>query len=59
MKTKYFGKSFVLIQYQVLYYEIRASHFVQVSQTLPVQLTRSRLPHGTQKIPLSAAAFLP
>lgn len=40
-------------------YFIRAPHFVQVSQTLPVQLTRSRHPHVTQKVSLSAAAFLP
>ena len=29
------------------------------SQTLPLQLTQPRHPHGTQELLLSAAAFLP
>ena len=36
----------------------RAPHFGMVSQTLPLQLTQPRHPHGTQEILLSAATFL-
>ena len=55
---KAMGRGNLFPQLFVLY-KIRASHFVQIPQTLPVQLTQSRLPCGTQKVPLSAAAFLP
>ena len=37
---------------------LRAPHFGMVSQTLPLQLTQPRHPHGTQEILLSAATFL-
>ncbi len=36
-----------------------APHFDVLPQTLPLQLTRPRRPQGTQKVLLSAAAFLP
>ena len=36
----------------------RAPHLGMVSQTLPLQLTQPRHPHGTQEILLSAATFL-
>ena len=36
-----------------------APHFELSPQTLLLQPTRPRHPHGTQEIPLSAAAFLP
>ena len=37
----------------------RAPHFEMLKQTLLLQLTQPRHPHGTQKVLLSAAAFLP
>ena len=37
---------------------LRAPHLGMVSQTLPLQLTQPRHPHGTQEILLSAATFL-
>ena len=36
-----------------------APHFELSPRTLLLQPTRPRHPHGTQEIPLSAAAFLP
>jgi len=36
-----------------------APHFELSPQTLLLQPTRPRHPHGTQEVPLSAAAFLP
>ena len=46
---------------EIIYYNLflRAPHLGMVSQTLPLQLTQPRHPHGTQELLLSAAAFLP
>jgi len=43
----------------IIIFFLRAPHFEMLKQTLLLQLTQPRHPHGTQKVPLSAAAFLP
>ena len=46
-------------QCYLLFIKIRASRFVCGSQALPWQPAQPRLPRGTQRNSLSAAAFLP
>ena len=45
--------------FYLLAFFYHAPHFELPPQTLLLQPTRPRHPHGTQEIPLSAAAFLP
>ena len=42
-----------------LFFLLCAPHVGMHPQTLPLQLTQPRRPHGTQELLLSAAAFLP
>ena len=49
----------IVISRFISHFKFHAPCFVQSPRTLLMQLTRSRLPHGTRKVPLSAAAFLP